>query len=117
MCSLLRLVSDSIHSKSSTILLFCKSSVINDTGKSSGTGPVMSFLLRFKRNRRGGYVPVWLEDRKVGMVPDKLLSLRSSSASFGSAENISLGMGPSRLLSSEKRVDETGKESRNRVRF
>ena len=78
---------------------------------------MMSFLLRFKRNRRGGYVPVWLEDRKVGMVPDKLLSLRSSSASFGSAENISLGMGPSRLLSSEKRVDETGKESRSRVRF
>ena len=109
-CSLLRLVSELIHTKSSVISLFCNSSSINDAGKSSGTGPVISLLLRFRRNRRGGYVPGWLEDTKVGMVPDKLLSLRFSSARFGSAENISGGMGPTRLLSSEKRVDDADKE-------
>ena len=65
----------------------------------------------------GGYVPVWLEDTNVGMVPDKLLSLRSSSARFGSAANISVGMGPTRLLSSENMVDDAGKESRSRVRL
>ena len=35
------------------------------------------------------------------MVPDKLLSLRSSSARFGSAEKMYAGMGPTRLFPSE----------------
>ena len=116
-CILLVLVIELIHTKSSTISLFCNSIIINDSGKSSGTGPVISFILRFRRNRRGGYVPGWLEGANVGMVPDMMLSLRSSSSRFVSEYNISVGVVPTRLLSSENRVDGADKEGNVYAKF